>query len=46
MAFAARNTKNGKAKSPKAIIYPVGIVSSVAALNSEKIHETLDLQLG
>ena len=38
--------KMEKLNGPETIIYLIGIVNSVAALNSEKIYETLDLQLG
>lgn len=40
MAFAARNTKNGKAHSSKMTIYLAGIAGSVVALNSGKIYGT------
>lgn len=42
MAFAARNTKNGKANSSKMIIYLVRTASSpTALLNSETIYEIM-----
>ena len=46
MAFAARNTKNGKANSSKTVIHLPGIAGSIVALNRAQIYKRLALQMG